>query len=212
MSAYSYTVDSEKCVSIQRLFQRKDSGFQLVPERILLKGEQITRLYTSYTRIFDHVKTCLLIYTLAERVRNEIKKYPDDGRWEGWDVDTPQGFDELTNALCKCLLDFISHNIAVLSKTECIDCKNGFVFNMEMHECVNLSKQQKFVAYFEQAFYSIDWDALASKFVKLNINKPYLRWCEDDLFSELDTEKLFTKIEEMYVNENTDVSLSCLEF
>ncbi|GBM33792.1 hypothetical protein AVEN_156191-1 [Araneus ventricosus] len=78
----SHTVDSEKCVSIQRLFQRKDSGFQLVPERILLKGEQITRLYTSYTRIFDYVKTCLLTYTLAERVRNEIKKYPDDGRWD----------------------------------------------------------------------------------------------------------------------------------
>ncbi|GBO35043.1 hypothetical protein AVEN_102932-1 [Araneus ventricosus] len=50
---FNYTVDSEMCVSIQRLFQRKDSGFQLVPERILLKGEQITHLYTSYTRIFD---------------------------------------------------------------------------------------------------------------------------------------------------------------
>ncbi|GBM75542.1 hypothetical protein AVEN_180653-1 [Araneus ventricosus] len=197
---FNNTVDSEKCVTIQRLFQRKDNGYKLVPERVLLKGDQITRLRTSYSHIFKHVKTSLLTYTLGERISNEIKKYPDSGRWDGWDVDTPQGFDEVTNALCKFLFAFLSDNITILTKTECIDCKNGFVFNVEIHECVNMSKQQKFVAYFEQAFYSIDWDALASKFVKLNINKPYLRWLEEDLFTELDTEKMFIKMEEMFVN------------
>lgn len=209
---FNHTESSEKCVSIQRLFQRKNSSFQLVPERILLKGEQITRLYSSYTQILEQVKKSLLTYSLGERVRAEIKKYPDDGRWEGWDVDTPQGFDELTNELCKCLFDSISHNISVLSKTECIDCKNGFVFNMEMHECANMNKQEKFGVYFEQAFFNIDWDDLASKFVKSNVNKPYLRWFQVDLFTELDTEKMFSKIEEMFVNENIDVSLSCFEF
>ncbi|GBM41468.1 hypothetical protein AVEN_130934-1 [Araneus ventricosus] len=87
---FNNTVVSEKCASIQRLFQRKDSCYKLAPERVLLKGDQITRLCTSYSHIFEHVKTSLLTYTLGERISNEIKKYSDSGRWEGWDVDTPK--------------------------------------------------------------------------------------------------------------------------
>ncbi|GBN93475.1 hypothetical protein AVEN_83816-1 [Araneus ventricosus] len=71
---FNNTVYSEKGVTIQRLFQRKESGYKLVTEKVLLKGDQITRLCTSYSHIFEHVKTSLLTYTLGERIRNEIKK------------------------------------------------------------------------------------------------------------------------------------------
>ncbi|KAF8794808.1 hypothetical protein HNY73_002738 [Argiope bruennichi] len=41
---FNLTVSSEKCVSLQRFSQKKNGSFQLVPERVLLKGVQINRL------------------------------------------------------------------------------------------------------------------------------------------------------------------------
>ncbi|GFY02551.1 PC4 domain-containing protein [Trichonephila clavipes] len=39
-------------VSIQRLFQRKNSSFQFVPERVLLNGENLGQLCDSYELVF----------------------------------------------------------------------------------------------------------------------------------------------------------------
>ncbi|GBM48092.1 hypothetical protein AVEN_34413-1 [Araneus ventricosus] len=208
---FNETGNTQMCVSLQILFQRKDNSFHLVPERIILRGVQIERLWDSYNRIFTCVKSSLLAYTLKERVNFEIRKYPVDENLDGWDADTPQGFEELRDSLCKCLLDFISRKISVLSKSECIDCKQGFLFNTDAHDCVSFSKKQNFDAYFEKAHYYVEWDVLAAKFVKLNIHRPFLRWFQDDLFTEMDTVKFFSKIEEMYLNETPDVSLSCFD-
>ncbi|GBL91272.1 hypothetical protein AVEN_148550-1 [Araneus ventricosus] len=41
---FNQTGNSQIRVSLQRLFQRKDSSFHLVPKRVILRGVQIERL------------------------------------------------------------------------------------------------------------------------------------------------------------------------
>ncbi|GFS92166.1 PC4 domain-containing protein [Nephila pilipes] len=41
-----------ECMSIQRLFQRKDSSFQFVPERVRLNGENLGKLRDSFELVF----------------------------------------------------------------------------------------------------------------------------------------------------------------
>ncbi|GFT77273.1 PC4 domain-containing protein [Nephila pilipes] len=55
-------------VSIQRLFQRNDSSFQFVLERVLLNSENLDKLHDSFELEFECVKNKLLTYTLCEYV------------------------------------------------------------------------------------------------------------------------------------------------
>ncbi|GFW59965.1 PC4 domain-containing protein [Trichonephila clavipes] len=61
-------------VSIQRLFQRKDSSFQFVRERVLLNGENLDQLRDSYELVLKCVKNKLLTYTLSEYVMAEVDR------------------------------------------------------------------------------------------------------------------------------------------
>ncbi|GFY54259.1 PC4 domain-containing protein [Trichonephila inaurata madagascariensis] len=64
-------------VSIQRLFQRKDSSFQFVPERVLLNGENLDQLRDSYELVLKCVKNKLLTYTLSEYIKAEVDSLPE---------------------------------------------------------------------------------------------------------------------------------------
>ncbi|GFT30139.1 hypothetical protein NPIL_172741 [Nephila pilipes] len=46
-----------ECVIIQRLFQRKDTSFRFVPERVMLNGENLGKLSDSYELVFECGKT-----------------------------------------------------------------------------------------------------------------------------------------------------------
>ncbi|GFT26612.1 PC4 domain-containing protein [Nephila pilipes] len=70
-------IDS-KCLSIRRLFQRKDSSFQFVLERVLLHGENLSKLLDSYELVFECGKQKLLTYTLCEYVLLELDHLPEN--------------------------------------------------------------------------------------------------------------------------------------
>ncbi|KAF8791613.1 hypothetical protein HNY73_006454 [Argiope bruennichi] len=96
---FNHSANSQMCISLQRLFQRNDNSFHLVPERVIIRGVQIEHLLDSQNRIFNCVKSSLIEYTLRERVIFEIQKYPYDEKLDDWDADTPQGYDELSRLL-----------------------------------------------------------------------------------------------------------------
>ncbi|GBO23449.1 hypothetical protein AVEN_251370-1 [Araneus ventricosus] len=48
---FNHTVNYRCCVSLQRLFQRKDLSFQLLPELVVLRYNQFNKLRYSHERI-----------------------------------------------------------------------------------------------------------------------------------------------------------------
>ncbi|GFR31392.1 PC4 domain-containing protein [Trichonephila clavata] len=63
-------------VSIQRLFQGKDSSFQFVPERVLLNSENLDQQRDPYELVLKCVKNKLLTYTLSEYIMVEVHGCP----------------------------------------------------------------------------------------------------------------------------------------
>ncbi|GFY03782.1 PC4 domain-containing protein [Trichonephila clavipes] len=188
-------------VSIQRLFQRKDSSFQFVRERVLLNGENLDQLRDSYERVLKCVKNKLLTYTLSEYVVAEVDRLPEiDSLY--YDVDSPHGLHELFDSLCKCLTKYVSNNISLFVKLDCAVCQDDFILP-KIHECMNVSKRDCFDMYFERALYNIDWKTLAVDFVNLNKNRPYIKFFRNDMFDLMEIENVFKKVEDMYVNEYT---------
>ncbi|GBM26027.1 hypothetical protein AVEN_18777-1 [Araneus ventricosus] len=116
---FNHTVNYRCCVSLQRLFQRKDLSFQLLPESVVLRDDQFNKLRDSHELVLESIKHKLLTYTLKEFVLSEMDKHPDDGRWNLYDGETPAGVEELTDVLCKQLTDFISSNLLEIVKKNC---------------------------------------------------------------------------------------------
>ncbi|GFS30212.1 PC4 domain-containing protein [Nephila pilipes] len=75
---FNFSDKDNECVSIQRLFQRKDSSFQFVPERVLLNGENLGKLRDSFELVFECVKNKLLTHTLCEYVVPEVDRLPEN--------------------------------------------------------------------------------------------------------------------------------------
>ncbi|GFT89765.1 PC4 domain-containing protein, partial [Nephila pilipes] len=171
-----------ECVSIQRLFQRKDSSFQFIPERILLNGENLGKLRDSFELVFECIKNELLTYTLCEYVEPEVDRLPENVHDLNYDADKPYGLYELTDSMSKVL------------------------------ECMNVNKRDCFDIYFERALYGNDWHAFAIEFVNLNKNNPYIKQFSNEVFYDMEVEEVFKTIEEMYVNNNAlDFSMPSLE-
>ncbi|GFT12907.1 PC4 domain-containing protein [Nephila pilipes] len=80
-----------ECVSIQRLYQRKDSSFQFVSERILLNGENLGKLRDAFELVFERIKNKLLTYTLCEYVVPEVDRLPENEHDLNYDADNPFG-------------------------------------------------------------------------------------------------------------------------
>ncbi|GBM84013.1 hypothetical protein AVEN_110143-1 [Araneus ventricosus] len=123
---FNHTVNYRCCISLQRLFQRKDLSFQLLPELVVLRDDQFNKLRDSHELVLESIKHKLLTYTLKKFVLSEMDKHPDDERWNLYDGETPAGVEELTDVLCKQLTDFISNNLLVFVKKNCDFCRCGF--------------------------------------------------------------------------------------
>ncbi|GFQ92663.1 PC4 domain-containing protein [Trichonephila clavata] len=197
-------------VSIQRIFQRKDSSFQFVPERVLLNGDNLDQLHDSYEPVLKCVKNKLLTYTLSEYVMAEVDRLPEIDSFY-YDVGSPHGLHELFESLCKCLTKYVSNTISLFVKLDCVVCQDDIVLP-EIHECMNVSKRDCFDVYFDRALYNIDWQALAVDFVSLNKNRPYIKFFRDDMFDLMEIENVFKKVEDMYVNDYALDLLPSLEF
>ncbi|GIY23773.1 hypothetical protein CDAR_418151 [Caerostris darwini] len=192
---------NENCISIQRLFERKDMTFSFLPEKVVLNKVQYITLLEYFNEVSDYVKKKLLTYTFTEYVKYELKKRPDDSydeKWGNYDTDTPAGPSELSESLCDCLTNNISININQFIRDECFVCKNGL--ELTEHECKVVSPQECFNIYFVKALFAVDWHALAIDFINLNINGPYLREFAYEMDTFLDCNLIFKKIEEIYVN------------
>ncbi|GFU47179.1 PC4 domain-containing protein [Nephila pilipes] len=191
-----------ECVSIQRLFQRKDLSFQFVPERVLLNGENLGKLRDSYELVFECVKNKLLTYTLCEYIAPEVDRLPENELSLNYDADNPFGLYELTDSLCRCITKYIADNISLYLKLDCDVCQNDYCVP-KIHECINVKKKDSFEIYFERALYNINWHAFAVEFVNLNKNNPHIKHFSNEIFDFMEVEKVFKKVEDMYVNDYT---------
>ncbi|GBM92803.1 hypothetical protein AVEN_182695-1 [Araneus ventricosus] len=96
---FNHTVNYRFCVSLQRLFQRKDLCPQILNELVVLSDDQLNKLRDSHDLLLESIKNKLLTYTLTGCVLNEMNKHPDDGLWNLYDSETPDGVEEFTDAL-----------------------------------------------------------------------------------------------------------------
>ncbi|GBM67573.1 hypothetical protein AVEN_73703-1 [Araneus ventricosus] len=66
VSVFNQTVDDNVCVVMQRLYQKKDLSYKLLPEKFVLRDVEFHKFCGSHERVLEIIKNKLLSYTLKE--------------------------------------------------------------------------------------------------------------------------------------------------
>lgn len=214
-----FVIENDLCVSkqvkgdvdiyvFQRLFQRKNMSLQFVSEHVVLRGPEMGKLVTNMHDITDRVKDGLITYSLSYYISEELNSNTNLKPVYNCDA-----FSILLDSLSQCLTEALSVKITEL--INCFGCRESYSVGF-MHDCLAMTRSEKWVEYFDRALYAINMSDVAKNIVHKNLNMDFgYVLGQEEFFDAILVPKIFESLEKLYVGENVHddiVMISCNNF
>ena len=177
-------------VMLQRMFQRRDRSFQLVPETIHLNEQQCYVLLSSSNRVKDDVEVSILTNTLRHHIEKLLLNQASSETQTYKAQNYHTGLAETLESLRECFLQLLKLKITELAP--CYGCDEV--------PCTCHSLEELLNTYFESALYAIDYFELAKYFVEQNVQHPYFYnlIMHHNFFSSINIPSFLSQVKNMY--------------